>query len=187
MKILLRIANLFFKLIYYKNNKMLIAKNSIIDWKKMRGAGNGELSIGSNSVIKCRFSFDRPEGKIKIGNNTYIGNSHIISATEITIADDVIISWGVTIVDHDSHSIYWEYRMHDVKDWKLGYKRWNNINMKPVFISNKVWIGFGVSILKGVNIGEGSVVAANSVVTKDVPPYSIVAGNPAKIIKYINK
>lgn len=187
MKYILKFVNILFKLLYYKNKKMKIANNADINWRNMRGAGFGQLTIGTNSIIKCKFSFDRPEGKITIGNNTYIGKSHIISSSEIFISDDVIISWGVTIVDHDSHSIYWEYRKHDIKDWKLGLKSWNNINSKPIIISNKVWIGFGVTILKGVNIGEGSVIAANSVVTKDVPAYSIVAGNPAKIIKYINK
>jgi len=187
MKYILKFVNILYKLFYFNHKKMKLANNTDIDWRNMRGAGHGHLTIGTNSIIKCKFSFDRPEGKITVGNNTYIGKSHIISSSEISIADDVIISWGVTIVDHDSHSIYWEYRKYDIRDWKLGLKSWNNINTKPINISNKVWIGFGVSILKGVSIGEGCVIAANSVVTKDVPPYSIVAGNPAQIIKYINK
>ena len=56
---------------------------------------------------------------------------------------------------------------------------------KPVFIEDNVWIGEFASVLKGVHIGLGSIVASNSVVVKDVPPYSIVAGNPAKVVKRI--
>jgi acetyltransferase-like isoleucine patch superfamily enzyme len=55
--------------------------------------------------------------------------------------------------------------------------------MSPVVIEDKVWIGFNVIILKGVRVGEGAVVAAGSVVTKDVPPYCVVAGNPAHVVK----
>ena len=56
----------------------------------------------------------------------------------------------------------------------------------PISIGNKAWIGFGVTILKGVTIGEGSDIAAGSVVTKDVPSYTLVGGNPAKFIKKLN-
>jgi galactoside O-acetyltransferase len=59
------------------------------------------------------------------------------------------------------------------------------VKILPVLISDKVWVGFGASILKGVRIGEGAVIAANSVVTRDVRPYTVVAGNPAKTIREI--
>lgn len=182
---LLNIVNSFLRFLYFKKNRMTIARDAVVDWRYLRGAKIGRLTIGSNSIIKCKINFDASNGFISIGENTYIGKSHLISSRRISIGDDVIISWGVTIVDHDSHSVYWDYRKNDVREWKIGFKNWSNINIQPVNISNKVWIGFGVSILKGVNIGEGAVVAANSVVTKDVPPYSVVAGNPAKIIKQI--
>ena len=63
---------------------------------------------------------------------------------------------------------------------------WNGVKSSPIIISDKVWIGFDVVILKGVTIGEGAIIGARSVVTKDVEPYSIVAGNPAKFIKKID-
>jgi acetyltransferase-like isoleucine patch superfamily enzyme len=68
-----------------------------------------------------------------------------------------------------------------------GITDWKNIKMADIIIEDKVWIGFNVIILKGVKIGEGAVIGAGSVVTKDVPPYHIVAGNPAKIIKKIKR
>lgn len=99
------------------------------------------------------------------------------------MGDDVVISWGVTIVDHNSHSLSWPERANDVLDWGRGTKDWQNVKIAQVQIDNKVWIGFNAIILKGVAIGEGAIVAAGAVVTKDVPPYSVVAGNPARVIR----
>ncbi len=64
-------------------------------------------------------------------------------------------------------------------------KDWSNVKSKPIKICDKVWIGFDVVILKGVTIGEGAIVGARSVVTKDVEPWTVVAGNPVKFIKNI--
>jgi galactoside O-acetyltransferase len=96
---------------------------------------------------------------------------------------DVIVSWGVTIVDHNSHALAWRDRMNDVSQWAIGQKCWDNVKVAPVKIGDRVWIGFGASILKGVTVGEGSIVAAGAMVTRDVPPYCIVGGNPARLIR----
>ena len=140
-------------------------------------------SIGADNIIHCRFSYDRPSAQISVGDRCFIGKSHIVVAQSVSIGNDVVISWGVTIVDHNSHSIDWEGRADDVRQWHLGKKDWTNIVIKPVTICDRVWIGFNASILKGVTLGEGCVVAACSVVTKDVLPFTIVAGNPAKVVK----
>lgn len=66
-------------------------------------------------------------------------------------------------------------------------KDWSNVKFAPIHICNKTWIGARVTILKGVTIGEGAIVGAGSVVTKDVPAWSVVAGNPAKIVKRIEE
>jgi galactoside O-acetyltransferase len=68
-----------------------------------------------------------------------------------------------------------------------GVKRWDFVSVRPVRIGDKVWIGFGASILKGVNVGEGSVVGAKAVVTRDVPPYTVVAGNPARVVRQLRE
>jgi galactoside O-acetyltransferase len=98
----------------------------------------------------------------------------------------VIISWGVTIVDHNSHSLQWRHRKEDVRRWAIGEKIWDGVKVAPVTIGSRVWIGFGATILKGVRVGEGAIVAAGAVVTRDVPPYCIVGGNPAREIRQLS-
>jgi galactoside O-acetyltransferase len=157
------------------------------------GPKEGRIKIGNDSILSCNITLERDIGSVIIGDNTYIGASHIICAKQITIGSDVIISWGCTIVDHDSHSLIWSERAQDIKDWKAGFKNgiegsatlknWQSVQMSPIQIENKVWLGLNVTILKGITIGEGSVVGAGSVVTRDVPAWTLVAGNPAKIIK----
>ena len=93
------------------------------------------------------------------------------------------MSWGITVADHDSHSVDWTYRRHDVLEWGKGRKSWEHIAHAPIVICDKAWIGFNVSILKGVTIGEGAVIGACSVVTRDVAPYTVVAGNPARSVR----
>lgn len=152
------------------------------------------VSIGSDSFLTCNIFIENNIGRVKIGNRTYIGSSSIICANKIVIGDDVLISWGCTIVDNNAHSLISTQRSNDVAMAKRNFenkethsnlnKDWSVVDCKPIIIRDKSWIGFNSIILKGVTIGEGAVVAAGSVVTKDVPDYAIVAGNPATVIKY---
>jgi galactoside O-acetyltransferase len=149
----------------------------------MKDARGRKVSIGSDCILHCAFSFDRRDAEITIGDRCFIGKSHLVAAEKISIGDDVVISWGVTIDDHNSHSMDWSVRRHDIENWHKGIKDWTDIVIAPVTIGSRVWIGFNAIILKGVTLGEGCIVGAGSVVTKDVPPYAIVAGNPARIIR----
>ena len=155
-------------------------------WRFTLGAKSNRVSIGKNSIVQCRVSFDGDGGAVTIGDRSYVGASHIVCHSGVSIGTDVIISWGVTIVDHDSHSVFWPLRKSDVELWRQGTKSWEHVPASPVLICDKVWIGFGVSILKGITIGEGAVVGACAVVTRDVPPYAIVAGNPARVIRQLS-
>lgn len=106
-------------------------------------------------------------GKISIGNGTYLNpNTILFSRTSITIGEQCAISWNCQIVDDDFHSIDCERN-----------------SAKDIFIGNRVWIGANVQILKGVRIGNGAVIAAGSIVTKDIPEQCLAAGVPAKIIR----
>ena len=154
--------------------------------------GHTYLSIGEKSMIDSSFVFETDSGHISVGNRVHIGGgTQLISRDGITIGNDVIIAWNCTIYDHNSHSVLWEERKDDVTlEWEsaksgnspLCNKNWSVVKSAPSHICDKAWLGFGVTVLKGVTIGEGAVVAAGSVVTKDVPPYTVVGGNPAAVI-----
>ncbi|MGA3291920.1 MAG: acyltransferase [Candidatus Microgenomates bacterium] len=163
-----------------------IKKPSKIKYSGIRLCKNNLLKIGKGSIVSGNLIFEKNKAKIEIGKNTFIGSSDIISSHKVSIGDDVLIAWGCTIADHNSHSVFWKYRKNDVKNWYVGKKDWKNVINKPVVIEDKAWVGFNSIILKGVTIGEGAIVGAGSVVTKDVAPYILVGGNPAKFIKKIN-
>lgn len=166
------------------NDRLTIGMRNDVRWWGLRGLNRrGKLLIGSDSILRCRIDFDSAAGYVEIGDRCYLGASHLVCHSNISIGDDVIISWGVTIVDHDSHSLEWLCRSQDVGDWMRGNKCWDCVTIRPIKIGNKSWIGFGASILKGVSIGEGAIIGANSVVTRDVPAYSVVVGNPARVVR----
>ena len=164
-----------------------VGAGSTVRWWGLRGRSRGSLRIGKESIIRCRVDFDGHNGRVVVGDRCYIGASHLVCHTGISIGDDVIISWGVTIVDHDSHALDWDRRQDDVAQWKRGQKQWDSVAIAPVTIGSKAWIGFGVSVLKGVTVGEGAVLGACAVVTRDVPPYSVVAGNPARVVRRLKQ
>ncbi len=155
------------------------------------------LNVGKRCIINSKFIFETETGSVQIGDNVHIGGAVFISRESIEIGNDVTMAWGITLYDHDSHSIYWSDRKNDNTQCYNDYvtyngnnivnKDWGAVKKKQIKIEDKVWIGFDVTILKGVTIGEGAVVGAKSVVTKDVPPFSVVAGNPAVVVKKNNQ
>ena len=161
-----------------------IKNSSTIDYNKIVKKKNCRIYVGEESQISGSLLFDRDNSLISIGNRVFM-NGYIICAQHVELGDDILIAWGVTIVDHDSHSISFSKRAKDVLEWRKGKKDWTHVNIKPVKICDKVWIGFNSMILKGVIVGEGAIIGSGSVVTKDVPSWTIVGGNPAKIIREI--
>ena len=128
------------------------------------------------------FTFD-PYGHysyktITVGDDVYIGPGACLLAGDsfIEIGSKVMLAPNVTVVGGDHNIQTLGKYMYDVKEKKIG-------DDLPVYIQDDVWIGTGAIILKGVTIGKGSVVGAGSLVNIDVPPYSIVAGIPAKVVK----
>jgi galactoside O-acetyltransferase len=142
------------------------------------------LSIGSESNLEGVLVFEKTGARIAIGSRTHIGGDTIVAAaSSIEIGDDVLIAFQALIMDHNSHSLRFSERQHDVRDWIRGTKDWSTVAISAVKISHKAWIGARAMILKGVTVGEGAIVAAGSVVTRDVPAWTIVGGNPAQVIR----
>jgi acetyltransferase-like isoleucine patch superfamily enzyme len=152
-------------------------------------AASSKINIGTDCLIEGIVSVYTENGVINIGNNVFIGGRSLIgSACNINIGDDVLISYDCMIQDNDNHHSSYSVRKNDTRDWKNGQQHnWSITPQKAIHIEKGAWIGAKAIILKGVTIGEGSVVGAGSVVTKDVKPYTIVAGNPARLIKEITK
>jgi acetyltransferase-like isoleucine patch superfamily enzyme len=157
-----------------------------VNYRGVRLRDSCSLEIGEGSIVDGNLVCERDGARIAIGRNSFIGGSLLASASRIDVGDDVLISWGCNIVDHNSHAIGWTQRKQDVRDWYHGIKDWTHVAVNPVRICDRTWIGLNVIILKGVEIGEGTVVAAGSVVTKSIPPWSIAAGNPARVIREIS-
>lgn len=148
-----------------------------------------KLTIGQGTILEGSVVAERNGAEIFIGDNTFIGGSLIACASQIEIGDDVLISWGCNIVDHNSHSLVWEERANDVRDWYKGrsYKDWTRVQIGRIKIHSKTWIGLNAIILPNVEIGEGSVVGAGSVVTKSVAPWTVVGGNPARPLRSLER
>lgn len=125
-----------------------------------------ELRLDGATIGRGAILAAAPGARLSIGPRTYVNNGTRIAASkEISIGADCAISWNVTIIDDDGHG--------------LGEPPYS----APVTIEDRVWIGCNATILKGVRLGTGSVVAAGAVVTKSCPPGSLLAGVPARVIR----
>lgn len=111
-------------------------------------------------------------GRIDVGPGTELSATSIVSQIGVTIGSRVLFGPGVVIMDCDGHAV--DRRLPDTPE---------NQRRAPVIIEDHAWIGLGALIMKGVTVGHHAVVAAHAVVTRNVPPHGIVAGNPARLIK----
>jgi galactoside O-acetyltransferase len=142
-------------------------------------------------MLNMKITFESRQGQVEIGDRAYIGGGSIICRERITIGSDVTTAWGVCIYDHNSNSFDWRQRAKVVNHFYENYGKsdcyegidWTGVASAPIVIEDKVWIGFDAVILKGVRVGEGAIVGARAVVTSDVEPYTVVAGNPARLVK----
>ncbi len=148
------------------------------------GSTPADIIIGENAMISGTLASEH-HGKITMGKWTYLReNSYIGCVNEVTIGDYTSIADYVVVMDNNNHPVHPEDRRIKSGSRKgSDFRKWRHSDSAPIIIEENVWIGSFSRICKGVRIGANSIVAANSVVTKDVPPNCIVAGNPARVVK----
>lgn len=146
------------------------------------------IVIGDRSHVRGELMVLGHGGRITIGEWCYVGvDTRIWSGASIDIGNRVLISHSVNIFDNLSHPIRASERHEQAKQiFTLGHPRKLSLDDRPIRICDDAWIGACAMVMRGVTIGEGGIVAAGAVVTKDVPAYSIVAGNPATIIRELS-
>jgi virginiamycin A acetyltransferase len=182
---------------YYSDNKLVNVHNTAfvqgcnVVGKLEIGAASkvtdalisGAISIGSNSKVVGGVAM---KGDISIGNYSSLNGPNLditAKVNKVNIGNFCSVARNVSIQEYD-HNFY-NLSTYHISQNVFGKDVLNDINSKgDVIIKNDVWIGTQCVILSGVTIGNGVVVAANSVVTKDIPDFAVVAGSPAKVLKY---
>jgi len=152
----------------------------------LRGQNNVLWGDGFTTGIGVRIEAysKNKEVIVRIGKNVQLNDYvHIAGIQGVTLGDNVLVASRVFISDHN----HGNYSPFDVESSPYQIPKNRPLFSKTVFIDSNVWIGEGAFILPGVTVGFGSVIAAGAVVTKDVPPQTIVAGNPARVIKKYNE
>jgi acetyltransferase-like isoleucine patch superfamily enzyme len=156
-------------------------------FRHLRNKKPDAVMIGKHVSCYAGCSFALGEnGRCTIGDFTLLNGALIMAEEKIDIGSHCLVSWNVGIADSDFHPLEPAQRMIDAQALAPFFKDRPprpKLETAPVKISDNVWIGMNAVILKGVTIGENSVVAAGSVVTKDVPANTVVAGNPAVAVK----
>lgn len=175
-------------LVIYKLRTFFTFKKARLIRFPFRARGKEFISIesGFTTGFNCRldaFNHNNLAGPlIRIGKNVEINDDvHIAAIENVDIGDNVLIASKVYISDHN-HGSY----KGEIHDSPLTTPNSRKIYASPVKIEKNVWLGEFVCILQGVTIGEGSIIGAMSVVSKDIPPFSIAVGSPAKVVKVYN-
>lgn len=152
-----------------KGKHARICRNSRIDVMPFNN-----FVLGDNSTIEDFCTINNGVGDVLIGNRSRIGMSNVLIGP-VTIGNDVILAQNIVMSGLN----------HGYEDISIPIHK-QPVTKKRITLEDEAWIGANVVVVAGVTIGKHSVVAAGSVVTKDVPPYSVVVGNPAKVIKKFN-
>jgi acetyltransferase-like isoleucine patch superfamily enzyme len=151
---------------------------------------SARIRLGAKTIVRGELLVYPHGGRIDIGSDCYVGEgTRLWSGASLCIGNRVLISHNVNIIDTLTHpfdhvarfahaqQIFWHGHPADI----------TVLEDEPIYIEDDAWIAAGAIILKGVRIGRGGVVGAGSVVTADVPPLAVVAGNPARVVRYLDK
>jgi acetyltransferase-like isoleucine patch superfamily enzyme len=150
-------------------------------------AGGVKYGRGASTYLGTMFDVG-PRGRVELGDYALVHGARIICDAEVIIGDFALISWNVVFMD--------TYRLpQEVQPRRKALERVPahplrvgaaDVPARPIRVERNVWIGFDACVLPGVTIGEGSIVGAKSVVTQSVPPFTVVAGNPARVIRQLD-
>lgn len=165
--------------------------HGVVYGKKMRGnpciiRNKGSITLGNRvflnscpggEMFRTGLMAYFPYSQIRIGDNCLLNGTLIHSRKEVIIGENCLFGPGVVILDNDSHNTSTDPIV----------RRTGKIAESAVVIGNNVWVGMHSIIMKGVHIGDNSIIAAGSVVTKDVPPNQLFGGNPAKFLKKLEE
>lgn len=154
-------------------SKIMLGNMVVINSDK----SNSNTALTNNCTLVCGL-----KGIIEIGDNTQLNGVSITAYEHVKIGKNCQIASSTFISDTDFHPINPTEREKECLGYKIDHSK---VSKKPISIGDNVWIGWGVTILKGVSIGNNSIVAAGSVVLTDVPENVIVGGNPAIIKKQL--
>jgi acetyltransferase-like isoleucine patch superfamily enzyme len=153
---------------------------SSYSFERCRGAQLASVEIGRGASLCDATSLDvGPGGVVRLGAYALVTAARIICDLEIEIGDYALVSWDVVLMDSYRVPVAYAERRRAL----LGERGAQAAEARPIRIGCNSWVGFGACVLPGVTIGEGAIVAARSVVHSDVPPYAVVAGNPARIVR----
>ena len=185
-----QIAYLRSKGVTAADHVLILGPNPLI-----RNEHGGTITIGAHTVLNsdpatANGPLPNPvtfvvgfDARIRIGSYCGLYGASITAYAAVDIGDRVQIGPGGVIVDTDGHPIDPVVRRRQVDG--LTYPL-DAVEKRPIVIEDDVWIGFGVIVLKGVRIGQSSVIGAGSVVTRDIPPFCVAAGNPARVIRRLS-
>lgn len=160
--------------------------HSVIKWKPLVLAGERYITIGEGTVIDKNLQLTawktgQTTPHITIGDNCLIrSNAHITAASRITIGNNLLTGTNVLITDNSHGNT-------DAYSLQIPPIDRPIISKGPVTIGNNVWLGNNVCVMPGVTIGDGAIVGANSLVTHDIPSFTVAAGVPAKVIGHNDK
>lgn len=167
---------------------IVIEKSAVVFPEASIIPANGRVRIGFRTVVRGNVQCIRSHGEINIGSECYIGeNTHIWSSVDITIGNRVLIAHNCNIFDDTTHPINEIERNDDFINicFNGSWNEYNSYYSEAIKIEDDVWIGCNCIVLKGVTIGKGAIIGAGSVVTKNVEAYTMVAGNPAHVVRRI--
>jgi acetyltransferase-like isoleucine patch superfamily enzyme len=151
-------------------------------------ADSQTISVGTNSIIKGELLVFPHAGRIAIGDWCYVGEgARIWSAESIEIGNRVMLSHNVNILDSLTHPFSAKLRhRHFRRIATVGHPKSVDLGERPIRICDDAWIATGATVLRGVTVGRGAIIGAGAVVTKDVEPWTVVGGNPARVIRHLD-